>query len=352
MHFGWQFTAEAAASLLAGPRVQVVQCDRSDVGAALWHAHIAVPLMSRLDGGVIAAAAAPLCSADPSPPTNPDAATTSQPGLLRHIIQYGVGVEGVDVGAAASAGVSVHNIPSSATPNAASCAEMAIYFALAILRRAPELAQSLATRRLGAPPGRTLTGKTALIMGWGGIARELAPRLAALGVTVDAVRRSAWDEGGGGDATDPAASVLRHRRPWSDLLACVPTADIVFVTCAQNSATLNVVGGDFWGAAAAAERGVAVVNVARGGLVDPAAALTALDTGACSGLGLDVQWEEPVDPGHPLLKHPRVIATPHVAGVTEESYRAMAAIVAADAASVAGGGRPASPLVNGPVAGW
>lgn len=349
MHFGWQFTAEAAASLPVGPRLQVVQCDRSDVGVALRHAHIAVPLMSRLDGDVIKTAATPLCSADPTPPTDQDD-TVPSPGLLHHIIQYGVGVEGVDVGAAASAGVSVHNIPSSATPNAASCAEMAIYLALAILRRAPELAQSLATRRLGAPPGRTLAGKTALIMGWGGIARELAPRLTALGVTVDAVRRSAWD--GEREHADPAAAVLRHRRPWTDLLACVPAADIVFVTCAQNAATLGVVGGEFWGAAAASPRGVAVVNVARGGLIDPAAALTALESGACAGLGLDVHWEEPVDPDHPLLKHARVIATPHVAGVTEESYRAMAAIVAADAAAVAGGGRPASPLVNGPVAGW
>lgn len=346
MHFGWRYTADAAAALPAADRIQVLQCDRGDVAAALSHTHVAVPLMSRLDGGMLraAAASASLSTDDPASGT----ASTHHNGLLRHVIQYGVGVEGVDLAAAAVAGISVHNIPSSATPNAASCAEMAIYLALAVLRRAPELAASLATRRLGAPPGRMLGCKTALILGWGGIARELAPRLRALGVTVDAVRRSAWD----GEEEGGAVACLRRRGAWSDLAAFTPDADIAFVTCAQNEATRNVIGADFWQAAAKSPRGVIVINVARGGLLDPAAAAAALASGACAGLGLDVQWEEPVDPGHPLLKHERVVATPHVAGVTEESYRAMAAIVAADAAAVAAGGRPLSPLVNGPVAGW
>lgn len=337
MHYGWLYTQQAAA---ANPAVEVLQCDRGDARAAVRYAHVAVPLMTRLDAATLA-----------------DATAAAGAGLLRHVIQFGVGVEGVDLASAASAGVSVHRIPSSSTANAPSCAEMAIYLALALLRRAPELAASVATRRLGAPPGRTLTGKAALVVGYGGIARELVPRLAALGVVVDGVRRSAWGEG------EEGARLLRRRGAWSDLAPFAADADIVFVTCAQNPDTVGVIGPSFWAAVAearggggrahdGARRGLAIINVARGGLVDPTAALAALDTGLCAGLGLDVQWEEPVAPDHPLVTHPRVVVTPHVAGVTEESYRGMAAIVAADAGAVAAGGRPASELVNGPVAGW
>jgi len=68
-----------------------------------------------------------------------------------------------------------------------------------------------------------------------------------------------------------------------------------------------------------------------GGLLDEAAARAALDSGRLGALGLDVQAGEPVDPAGWLARHPAVVLTPHVAGVTELSYRDMAAVVAAEA---------------------
>ena len=70
----------------------------------------------------------------------------------------------------------VSNIPSAGTGNALSCAEMALYLMLACLRSAPQMAESIAQRRLGVPLGRTLFGKSVLIVGFGGIARQLVPR--------------------------------------------------------------------------------------------------------------------------------------------------------------------------------
>jgi D-3-phosphoglycerate dehydrogenase len=64
-------------------------------------------------------------------------------------------------------------------------------------------------------------------------------------------------------------------------------------------------------------RGVQVVNVARGTLVDPAALLAALDSGHVSAAALDVFDTEPPDPGDPLVRHPRVISTPHVAYLSD-----------------------------------
>ena len=72
----------------------------------------------------------------------------------------------------------VSNIPSQATGNALSCAEMAIYLTLACLRSANAMAASIRERRVGLPLGRTLFGCSVLIVGFGGIAKELVPRCA------------------------------------------------------------------------------------------------------------------------------------------------------------------------------
>ena len=80
-------------------------------------------------------------------------------------------------GAQATArGVWVSNIPSEGTGNALSCAEMAVYLILACLRSQHAMAEAVAARRVGQPLGRTLAGKTVLVIGFGGIAKELLPR--------------------------------------------------------------------------------------------------------------------------------------------------------------------------------
>jgi phosphoglycerate dehydrogenase-like enzyme len=68
--------------------------------------------------------------------------------------------------------------------------------------------------------------------------------------------------------------------------------------------------------------GALLINTARGGLVDESALLSALNQGHLAGAALDVFAEKPLPAGHPLLLHPSVLATPHVAAFTHESnYR-------------------------------
>ena len=73
-------------------------------------------------------------------------------------------------------GIWVSNIPSSACANALSCAEMAIYLMLALLKQAALMQHSIQSQQLGTPMGQTLMGKRILVIGFGNIARELIPR--------------------------------------------------------------------------------------------------------------------------------------------------------------------------------
>lgn len=338
MHYGFVFTREA----LAGDAgIEVVQCDRADIPAELATADVAVPLMSRLD--------APLLRAAPR---------------LRLIIQYGVGVEGVDIPAATELGIWVTNIPSAGTGNAASCAEHAIYLMLAALRQHNAMADSILHRRLGVPLGQTLLGRTVLIIGFGNIAKELAVRLRPFGVRITALRRKPWgsharhaEQQGGGQAPcwpghqhdweleAAAEAALADRGCWGqDSARLAAEADIIAVTCHQDEQNRGMVGGEFL---AHCKPGVRIINVARGGLLDYEAMREGLASGKIAGLALDVQEHEPVDPEHWLAQHPNVYLTPHIAGVTELSYRSMAEIVAGAALRV-GRGQPPERLLNAP----
>lgn len=73
-------------------------------------------------------------------------------------------------------------------------------------------------------------------------------------------------------------------------------------------------------------QGAHLVNIARGGLIDYEAVVKHLESGHLGGLGTDVAWTEPFDPQDKILKFNNVIMTPHIAGVTEHSYRSMAKV--------------------------
>ena len=73
-------------------------------------------------------------------------------------------------------------------------------------------------------------------------------------------------------------------------------------------------------------QGALLVNIARGGLLNYEAVLYYLKSGHLGGLGVDVAWTEPFDPDDPILKFKNVVITPHVAGVTEYSYRSMSKV--------------------------
>jgi phosphoglycerate dehydrogenase-like enzyme len=236
---------------------------------------------------------------------------------VRLVQQFGAGLDGVDVDSASRHGVYVANVPSGETANADSVAELAVFLMIGLARRWARAQESLRARRIGAPIGTTLKGKTVAIVGFGGIGRALAQRLRAFHVRVVAVSR----HGSRGAETDAD----RHM-PASELHAALALADFVVVATPLQAETRGLIGRD---AFAHMKPGAFLVNVARGPVVDRDALLEALRSGKLGGVGLDVFWEEPPDPADPLFSF-EVVATPHVGGATDTSLQDIAREVAAN----------------------
>ncbi|XP_010471237.1 PREDICTED: uncharacterized protein LOC104751059 [Camelina sativa] len=278
------------------PFVQVDIVHYRDVPEVIKNYHICVAMTMKMDSYVI-----------------------SRASKMKLIMQYGVGLDGVDIDAATKHGIKVARIPSEGTGNAASCSEMAIYLMLGLLKKQNEMQVSLRSRLLGEPTGDTLLGKTVFILGYGNIGIELAKRLKPFGSRVIATKRS-WPA----SITDSYSSLLDEKGSHEDIYSFAGKADIVVVCLRLNKETAEIVNKKF---ICSMKKGAFLVNIARGGLINYESAYQNLESGHLGGLGIDVAWSEPFDPNDPILKFKNVIITPHVAGVTEYSYRSMAKIV-------------------------
>ncbi|CAI9285115.1 unnamed protein product [Lactuca saligna] len=246
---------------------------------------------------------------------------------MKLIMQYGVGLEGVDIAAATNHGIKVARIPSGKSGNAASCAEMAIYFMLGLLRKQNEMQIAVRQKKLGEPVGDTLQGKTVFILGFGNIGIQLAKRIRPFGVKILATKRT-WPSFLPNNSNSTEANsqndLVDEKGSHEDIYEFAKISDIIVCCLSMNSETAGVINNKF---ISSMRKGCLLVNIARGGLMDYEAVYNGLKSGDVGGLGTDVTWTEPFDPDDPILKFPNVILTPHVAGVTEQSYRAMAKVV-------------------------
>lgn len=225
----------------------------------------------------------------------------------------------------------VARIPSDDCGNAASVAEHAIYLSLCLLRDQKRMEQSIRQEVIGVPTGQTLLGSTVLIYGYGNIGKHLATRLSGFGVNILGIKRSILS------STSKHETELIELGDQSSFPRMASRADIVIMCCDQNISTFEIVDEQFLNHM---KKGAYLVNIARGGLLNYSDVRKALESGQLGGLAIDVFHTEPFPPDDALLYHPRVVATPHVAGVTTVSYRNMAAITAENALRVIAGKRP------------
>jgi phosphoglycerate dehydrogenase-like enzyme len=150
---------------------------------------------------------------------------------------------------------------------------------------------------------RDIRGQTAVIVGWGPVAREIGRLLQAFGLKLAVARHS--DQPAGDDVTTV---------PYSRVRELLPRADWLVLACALSDATRHLVGRD---ELAMLPAHCALVNVARGDVVDEHAMIDVLREGRIAGAYLDVFAHEPLDHDSPLWDMPNVIVTPHMAGMSD-----------------------------------
>ncbi len=230
---------------------------------------------------------------------------------LRIVARHGVGVDEVDLDAARARGIAVTRAPGS---NTRAVAEHAIMLLLAVRKNLRPLGARIATGGWRPSDSGTFdaAGLRLGLLGFGAVARATAQLALAFGMVVTAY-----------DPHDPGGMPTVARA--KNLAALLDASDALSIHCPLTPETRGLI--DAAALARLPADGI-VVNTARGGIVDEAALLAALDAGRLAGAGLDVFATEPPDLRDRLRDHPSVIATPHVAGVTPGTLVAMGMMAA------------------------
>ena len=245
---------------------------------------------------------------------------------LKVVGRYGVGLDTVDLAAATRLGIAVVHAPGS---NSNAVAEHAIMLMLSALKKLVPMDR--ATRRgqwrAGFSGIGELKGLTLGIIGVGNIGRRVAHLARGFDMRVL-----------GYDPYVPADELQRREvEPVSDLFSLLGQADIVTCHTPLTKETEHMIDEK---TIARMKDGAVFVNTSRGKVQDERALFEALTRGKLAAAGLDVWEEEPVPADSPLLNLDNVVATPHMAGVSERAERNIATQVATEILRVLRGEKP------------
>jgi lactate dehydrogenase-like 2-hydroxyacid dehydrogenase len=232
-------------------------------------------------------------------------------GSGRLIANFGVGVNHIDLSAAASSGLAVSNTPGVLTD---ATADLALTLMLMVSRRAGEGERELrAGEWQGWRPthlmGRSLSGKTLGIIGMGRIGKAVAYR-AALGFGMEIIF---YNRSKVTDITDYDAKQI------DDLDVLCAHSDFLSLHCAASADTFHILNED---RLQHMQAHAYVINTARGDVIDEAALVRALHNGNIGGAGLDVFQGEP-DIHPDILTAPNTVLLPHLGSATVETRTAM-----------------------------
>ena len=235
---------------------------------------------------------------------------------LRVISKHGSGTDTIDIGAAEARGIAVK---AATGANAAAVAEHTWALILACAKSIPQLDARMHAGHWDKATHKSLEldGRTLGLIGIGAIGARVAAVGAAMGMRViayDPFVRSA-----------PAGITLHG------LDDVVRQSDILSLHCPLTAGSRNLINAE---RLAVMPSGSILVNTARGGLVDDAALVEALESGHLRAAGIDTFSEEPPPAGQPLRGVRNVIMTPHTGGVTSDAYRNMGTAAAANILAV------------------
>lgn len=234
-------------------------------------------------------------------------------GRLKVVGRAGVGIDNVDLQAATELGCLVVNAP---TANTIAAAEHAIALLASMARNVAQADASMKSGKWqrGKYVGVSLVGKTLAVMGFGKVGSEVARRAKGLGMHVI--------------SHDPYAPADRACAIGVDLVSfdeAITTADFISLHMPLTPTTSKVFNDDSF---AKMKKGVRIINVARGGVIDEDALVRALETGVVAQAALDVFTKEPPAPDSKLLKLENVTLTPHLGASTKEAQEGVAVEIA------------------------
>lgn len=227
---------------------------------------------------------------------------------LKVIMRAGAGVDNVDVAHASKKNVLVLNCPG---VNNNAVAELTIGFLFGLLREIPRATSGMKQNLWEKKElvGGEASGRTIGILGFGAIGNLVGKACNALGMNVIVF--------------DPRGKELSSKSEYSfvkgwhsSMDEVFSQADVVSLHMPLIDSTKNSIGASQF---SKMKKGSYFINCARGGIVDEAALLEALNNGTIAGAALDVFAQEPVAPDYPLVKHPKVICAPHIGAATKEA---------------------------------
>ncbi len=235
---------------------------------------------------------------------------------LRVVGRLGVGLDNIDVAACEARAIEV--IPASGA-NAESVAEYVVTAALMLLRGAyfsTRAVEAGTWPRQTLSQGREAAGKVLGIVGFGSIGRLTARKAAALGMRIVGFDPmiSRADPAWRADGTEPMG--------LDDLLAAADVISLHLPLTPETRGLLDAV------RLTRMKRDAVLINTARGGIVDEAVLAAMLREGRLGGAAIDVFEIEPLAAGSPLAGAPRLLLTPHIAGVTLEANERVSALIA------------------------
>jgi D-3-phosphoglycerate dehydrogenase len=245
----------------------------------------------------------------------------------RIVSRYGIGLDNIPVARATELGIVVTNVPDFCLDEVA---EHTLALIMACGRRIVPLVdatrQGIWNQTLARGMPR-LRGQVLGLVGYGNIAQAVAERARALGLQLMAYTPRL--------APNALAPWGRATNNLSELLAA---ADYVSLHLPLTPETRGLINGEALGMM---KPTAYLINTSRGAIIDEVALLAALESGQLAGAALDVMGSEPPPLDHPLLTHPRVIATPHVAFYSEAAIVDLATKAARHVAQALRGEIPA-----------
>ena len=222
---------------------------------------------------------------------------------LRVISKYGVGLDKIDLREC-----SARKLPVLFTPgtNHVTVAEHTFCLLLGLVRHLVDSVNAVRAGEWKRMTGHELSGKSIGIFGLGRIGQEVAKRAVAFGMKVHAVNRH-WP-----NEFAEQYRVTRHET----IDSLMPEIDVLTLHAGLSESTRHLINAE---RLKLNQRQLVLINTARAELVRAADVIAALDSGGLAGYATDVMEREPPPADHPLLRHPKVLITPHIGSRTFES---------------------------------